>query len=755
MNKKYFKKLGAFVVALSMGISILPTYATTDEVLLENEAGIFAVTELDTLDFNANYFADENNTETNNKYSVHFTAMENLPAFVELTISFKVENARVDDIYFDSSLSGSVRKSSSEENSIINQTIAITSSTPVSVSNRSKLLILDIVSSSALTTEQINNAITVTEFTVKKEDESTESFTMNYTMNEGPIIPTLDTETQKLYDDIVALPAPATLSFYNEDSTLKDLDALYNKVADVAARYQACAKKDDLNTVLEYYGYSSSSVSTLSASISAMKNCLGMLEIYDTVKTLENSSLINYQFIFSVYNDNKDYISLTSIPSSSPAYTQIQATMSGLSTINTTLGTVLSTAGYSTKIYSCEDALYIIQNLSSHKHYSDYVTALETQINSLITDINTNYSERDKEYFLSKLDTYKNNLELFKQGFSDVPVMSVNNLTLNISNNITFTRASALSDTMTASIIIEIADTNGNIVDTATEAFPSALTTFTMNYLPTTLKFNDGQTVVVTSYYVVNNAKFKIGSLTRTCTLLHVEEGPNISNSGGLGGGSLGGGGGSGTGGTTGSGGGTIFPSEVIPEKTPTSTDNVTAKLFNDIGNFSWASEAIEELYYAGIINGMEAGVFNPSGKVTREQFSKMVVQLFGISTKNANTNFLDVKSDAWYAPYINAALQAGYIQGQSGEYFGVGESIMRQDMATILYRALGDQNRKAVLDFTDNDNIAGYAQDAIAELVGLGVINGYEDGSFNPRGTATRAEAAKMIYGVYMYLNN
>lgn len=78
----------------------------------------------------------------------------------------------------------------------------------------------------------------------------------------------------------------------------------------------------------------------------------------------------------------------------------------------------------------------------------------------------------------------------------------------------------------------------------------------------------------------------------------------------------------------------------------------------------------------------------------------------------------------------------------------------MRQDMATILYRAMGDQNSKAILDFSDVDDIASYATDAIAELVGLSIINGYEDGSFKPRGTATRAEAAKMIYGVYQYLN-
>ena len=160
-------------------------------------------------------------------------------------------------------------------------------------------------------------------------------------------------------------------------------------------------------------------------------------------------------------------------------------------------------------------------------------------------------------------------------------------------------------------------------------------------------------------------------------------------------------------------------------------------------------------MYEAGIINGMEEGIFNPAGQVTREQFCKMVVALFDIPAKASTTAFGDVKSDAWYAPYITAAVQAGYVQGQSNEYFGIGESIMRQDMAVILYRALGDQNSKVVLNFSDKENIASYAEDAISELVGLGILNGYEDGSFQPRGTATRAEAAKMIYGIYQYLND
>ncbi|MFQ9975413.1 MAG: S-layer homology domain-containing protein, partial [Butyricicoccus sp.] len=46
---------------------------------------------------------------------------------------------------------------------------------------------------------------------------------------------------------------------------------------------------------------------------------------------------------------------------------------------------------------------------------------------------------------------------------------------------------------------------------------------------------------------------------------------------------------------------------------------------------------------------------------------------------------------------------------------------------------------------FTDQADIK--ATDAVDMLVALGVVDGFEDGSFQPNGTVTRAQMAKMIY--------
>ena len=50
-------------------------------------------------------------------------------------------------------------------------------------------------------------------------------------------------------------------------------------------------------------------------------------------------------------------------------------------------------------------------------------------------------------------------------------------------------------------------------------------------------------------------------------------------------------------------------------------------------------------------------------------------------------------------------------------------------------------------INFTDADSIAEYAAEAVDTLQQAGIINGMEDGSFAPAATATRAQAAKILY--------
>ena len=165
-----------------------------------------------------------------------------------------------------------------------------------------------------------------------------------------------------------------------------------------------------------------------------------------------------------------------------------------------------------------------------------------------------------------------------------------------------------------------------------------------------------------------------------------------------------------------------------------------------------WANDSINELYEAGIVNGVAPDTFEPDGNVTREQFAKMLVLSFGETEKVNGNIFSDVSESEWFAPFVGLAKNMGVVNGVSETEFGVGQNITREQMAAMIYRAgclMGYSADGTPKDFSDKDTISEYAIDAVNKLTAGKVINGMEDGTFRPQSTATRAEAACMIYNL------
>ena len=110
-------------------------------------------------------------------------------------------------------------------------------------------------------------------------------------------------------------------------------------------------------------------------------------------------------------------------------------------------------------------------------------------------------------------------------------------------------------------------------------------------------------------------------------------------------------------------------------------------------------------------------------------------------------TAFTDVDNEAWYAPFVYSAKEAGIINGISEDCFGAAMPITRQDAAAVILRAAAYETaEKSDVIFADDDEIADYAKDAVYKLAAEGVINGNSDGTFNPCGELTRAQCAKLI---------
>ncbi|MGN1059002.1 MAG: S-layer homology domain-containing protein [Clostridia bacterium] len=166
-----------------------------------------------------------------------------------------------------------------------------------------------------------------------------------------------------------------------------------------------------------------------------------------------------------------------------------------------------------------------------------------------------------------------------------------------------------------------------------------------------------------------------------------------------------------------------------------------------------WGRAYIEALYARQIINGKEPQLFRPEDTITREEFVKLVVELFDLTDPAAVTAFSDVPADAWYYKYVASAQQSGLISGISDSQFGVGASIRRQDMAKIISQVLKAKGITAAAAepsvFSDFEAIADYARAHVLSIYNLQIISGDDNRCFNPNQFATRQEAAKMIYGM------
>lgn len=109
-------------------------------------------------------------------------------------------------------------------------------------------------------------------------------------------------------------------------------------------------------------------------------------------------------------------------------------------------------------------------------------------------------------------------------------------------------------------------------------------------------------------------------------------------------------------------------------------------------------------------------------------------------------TEFTDVSRNNWAYYAITYLKEKGWIQGKSEGLFAPQENLTRGEMATIVCRMLNlNVNEENTFHrFSDINN--HWAKEYIIRISELGIVNGYEDGSFKPDNLITRGEVSKII---------
>ena len=107
-----------------------------------------------------------------------------------------------------------------------------------------------------------------------------------------------------------------------------------------------------------------------------------------------------------------------------------------------------------------------------------------------------------------------------------------------------------------------------------------------------------------------------------------------------------------------------------------------------------------------------------------------------------------------WWKEYAETAASNGIINGTGNGCFDGEEPVTREMLSAMIYRLIQKKNielydKKDNYGFSDESIISDYAKESVEFLFKKGIISGVTEKLFQPQTAATRAQTAKMIYGV------
>lgn len=172
---------------------------------------------------------------------------------------------------------------------------------------------------------------------------------------------------------------------------------------------------------------------------------------------------------------------------------------------------------------------------------------------------------------------------------------------------------------------------------------------------------------------------------------------------------------------------------------------------FTDVAEGDWFYDAVAYVYENGIMAGTSETIFNPTMELDRAQAAQLFYNLEGKPAVTGDSAFSDVASSHWAVDAITWAAENEVVAGIGGNLYDPDSNVTREQFAQMLYNyaqykgydltANGD-----LTQFPDDGSISFWAETALGWANGNGLINGHENGTIDPQGSAIRAQAASIM---------
>ena len=180
---------------------------------------------------------------------------------------------------------------------------------------------------------------------------------------------------------------------------------------------------------------------------------------------------------------------------------------------------------------------------------------------------------------------------------------------------------------------------------------------------------------------------------------------------------------------------------------------------FTDTAKGAWYQGAVEYVYRNGIMTGTSATTFEPNAPLSRAMVAQILYNLEGQPTVEGESTFADA-SGHWAVNAIAWAQQTGVVNGYEDNTFRPNRAVSREELAQMLYNyakvkgydltASGD-----LTAFPDGSKVSSWAEAAMAWANGNELIYGHDDGTLQPGGDSTRAQAASILMNFDVNLAN
>lgn len=196
----------------------------------------------------------------------------------------------------------------------------------------------------------------------------------------------------------------------------------------------------------------------------------------------------------------------------------------------------------------------------------------------------------------------------------------------------------------------------------------------------------------------------------------------------------------------------TLIPVTAFAENQTERQQTQAGLPFTDVKPSAWYYDAVSYVYEHGLMAGTSTTIFEPETVMNRAMVVQILYNREGKPAVSGSASFQDVASNAWYYNAVQWASANDVASGIGSGLFNPNGKVTREQFAQFLYNYAGKPAVEGTLDFPDAAQTSGWAVSAMTWATQNKLINGSKQPNgqllLNPTGQTTRAQAASILRG-------